>query len=180
MAKLKGTTIVSLRGIFKKNNLDADVLLKEKLSPELYTLFKTTLNVSWVPIESTSQIIEAAAEILYPLNPQKLFLLGKDKCENDFKGMYKILLPLFSMEMIFKQYARIFKTYHDTGSCSIENIGQNSLIFFMHDYSECTPAVRQIVKGFCFHIAEMAGKKRVQVLLDEKDLRNWKYLIKWE
>jgi hypothetical protein len=180
MAKLKGTTVASLKNLFKMKGLDEYALMKEKLSPELYDVYLKSINVCWAPIEQVDKLNETAADILFPGSSQKMFQLGCLKAEEIFQGIYKIILPFISVKSIMERHERMFKLFHETGTIKLNKISSKHFATIINDYPEMPPAMVEMLRGFIYRLIEMAGEKNVKVTVKSEQTGCFEFDSYWD
>jgi hypothetical protein len=181
MPKTKGTGINWLRDMIDHRGPAAAEALSKALSPEDHIIFRSAMPVAWIPEETATRIYVAAGNILFSGKPDAVVEVGRGMAKANLTGIYKLLLPLVTTPFILKQASRLWRTYHDTGETSVEEVkGENRIIFSVGKFPELPAEMRQVLRGYMLGLAEMVGVRNPTVELDEKDNNSWKWIVTWE
>jgi hypothetical protein len=183
MSKLKGTDITTIRSLFQNLGGGKENELKNKLSPENYKVYKNTLSVSWVPVKAAAAIMAAAGQVLYPKHANGVWEMGRECAHDNLKdeGIYTVLFKDPSVRGIFSQGTKIWETFYDTGKpvmemCDEEN---HKFVFCVKDDPELTPVNLDFVAGYIEGMFEIAGKKDIQIKIENKDPNARRWHVTW-
>ncbi|MCD4814427.1 hypothetical protein K8S19_12155 [bacterium] len=179
MALSKCSDVVNLRKIFSEANPELEKKFTASLSGDLEKIYNKVVSTSWAPEEEVAQIYFFAAQILYPTNPDRLILLGKAMSYKSYTGIYKVFLRIPNIQFIVKRAAGIWKTYHDKGEASVENITKNSADFVVRKFPDYPEYSREIVKGHLLILFELTGHKNAVVIFKEIDSQELRWQMQW-
>jgi hypothetical protein len=113
MGKFKGTGIVYVKSLVRSTSAEKEKTLLSMLSPDERKEYDTVLAVSRISIDAASNILKAAADVLYPGDSAGLRTIGYKMAHNDLSGIYKILMPILSVEMAISQAGKLWSQYHN-------------------------------------------------------------------
>jgi hypothetical protein len=179
MANVKASDIVIIRDMLKErgdNNLNA---MSSVLKPEVFTLFKTTLSVNWVPLATEAEILQEASRIFFPGDARPLFKLGYKVASKQFTGIYKLFLRIPSVSFVIKNVTATWNTMNDKGSVRIDGLTSNGGLFVISDLPELSAIQREYICGVISCILELTGVKNVRVDKVENNPHEWKWKISW-
>jgi hypothetical protein len=108
---------------------------------------------------------------------QGLWQLGYQNAQNDMKGIYKVLLKIATVEMVIKKASVIWKTYHDEGKSSAQQVKDKQFVFLVENYPDLPKTYRIITEGYITALANLVGEKYVEVVCDDVEPSAWKWLI---
>ncbi len=132
-----------------------------------------------LPLEQEAEILQAAAEALYPGDPQGLQKLGEEVAKINFSGIYKPFLMIASPEFIAKRIAGIWKTFYDQGGAHVENFHGKSGTVVATGLPELTSVQRRYICGYMAGVLHLTAVKNIQVVVQEQDPQAWRWLISW-
>jgi hypothetical protein len=179
MALTKVATVIYIRELLlAKGEKTTDKFL-ETLSPEEKQCFQTLLPSTKLPIEQVARFAEQAVPLLFPDKSltQGLWELGYQNAKNDMKGMYRVLLKVATLEMVIKQAAVIWKTYHGQGKASVQRLPEKRFIFIVENYPEIPKKFLDVLTGYITGLANLAGVANVEVVCDDTNPNAWKWFI---
>ncbi len=179
MANVKATDTVIIREMFKGKENDLNTMASS-LKPEIFKIFQAALSVNWIPIEVESEIIQAAARLLFPKDPRPIFKLGHTVAGKQFTGVYKFFLKIPSVSFIVKNASASFNTMNDKGSARVDELTSKSGILVISDLPEMSVVQREYVCGVVTCVLELAGAKNVKVDKIDTNPNEWKWKISWE
>ena len=177
MANFKGTGIFYLKGLVRATSAEKEKALLSMLNPDERKAYETVLAISRISIDAASKILKAAADVLYPGDPAGLRTIGYKMAHNDLSGIYKILMPVLSVEMAMSQSAKLWSQYHDEGRAWTDKINEKSLIFNVADYPSLPEHFREMLAGYIKGVVERTGEKDVQVQRNDVNPKQWKWTI---
>ena len=169
-----------LRGLIDERGAAADQQLSHALVPADLQVFRHALAVSWLPVETTVRIYEACGRTLFPQEKDVLFEVGRQMAKANMSTIYRAFIRITTVPYVLSQAARLWRTYHDTGTASASQVeGANEVVFVVRDYPACAAAMRKTLRGFVAGLAEMVGIRSPRVVLDESHPEAWKWTITW-
>jgi hypothetical protein len=139
--------------------------------------YETVLAISWIPIDAASKMLKAAADVLYPGDPAGLRTIGYKMALNDLSGIYKILMPILSIEMALSQSGKLWKQYHDEGRALADKINEKKFVFNIADYPSLPEHFREMLAGYVKGVLGRVGEKDVQVVRNDINPKLWKWEI---
>lgn len=179
MAKQKGTNIVALRKLFRDKDPVIEKEFLEQLSPELQRIYKNAVATTMTDVEKQTEIYQAAALILFPIDSNPLYRLGLEIADRSYRGIYKLFLRIPTPSFIITKAAMIWGTYYDKGKGSVEHITKNSGHFVLRDIPELPNPALAYIAGHSVKLLELAGAKNVQLEIDDHDSNCWRFIITW-
>lgn len=180
MSRTKGTDVVALRALCKERGREFEAALVASLPPELAKLYQESLAFNWNPVEAQTRLYEAAAEALYPGEPERMMRLGREMARRSYSGVYKVLLRLPSTQFVIGQAAKLWVTYFEQGKGVIIDPRDRTATFAVLDYPDLPAGMRQIVRGNITAVTEMTGVKNIRVAHLDADPMAWKWVVTWE
>jgi uncharacterized protein (TIGR02265 family) len=179
MANVKATDTVIIREMFKGKETDLNTMASS-LKPEIFKTFQTTLSVNWIPLEFESEIIQAAARLLFPKDPRPIFKLGHTVAGKQFTGVYKFFLRIPSVSFIVKNASASFNTMNDKGSARVDDLSSKGGTLVISDLPEMSIVQREYICGVVTCVLELAGAKNIKVEKIENHPVEWKWKITWD
>lgn len=187
MALVKASGLIFMRKlIHSKGEVVADRFWKI-LSKEDREFIKTLIPTYKLPIEEVTRFYELAVPIIFPEKSlaQGLWQLGYENAQNDMKGIYRAFLKIatlgreetYSVEMLIRQAAVIWKTYHAQGEASVRRLGAKQFMFIVENYPGIPKSFREDLTGYIAGLLNLTGAKKVKVVQDDVDPNAWKWLI---
>ncbi len=177
MGNFKGTGIVYVKSLVRSTSAEKEKTLLSMLNPDERKVYETVLAISRISIHAASSILKAAADVLYPGDPTGLRTIGYKMALNDLSGIYKILMPVLSVEMAMSQSARLWSQYHDEGRAWTDKINENKLVYNVADYPNLPEHFREMLAGYVKGVIERTGEKDVQVQRNDVNPKQWKWTI---
>ncbi|MCD4813597.1 hypothetical protein K8S19_07895 [bacterium] len=180
MAKTKGTDVVALRKLFAgvgEEKLDA---FREKLAPELFSVFENIIHTSWTPIQEQTDIYEAAARVLFPGDPERMHTLGKAMAARSYSTVYKLFLRIPTIQFVLSRVAIMWRSYHDKGEATVEGFENNQGIFIVRKYPDLPRKMRVVIGGHLEILLELTGAKNIKILVRDNDPDAWHWDCLWE
>ncbi len=179
MPKTKGTDIVCLKAVFKKEGKNIETVFLSKLSQGDREVYERIIATSWTDVDIITRIFEAAAETLFPSKQDALVKLGQTLSERAYSGIYSAFLLIPKPSYVFKRAANVWQSYYDRGSAIVENETESSADFVVRGFPELPKALRDAV---CGHIAVLLGKtglKNINIKQDDSNPEAWVWRTKW-
>jgi hypothetical protein len=178
MTNSKATDTVNIRKLIQgqgKEVLDR-MLAKLKTSKDIFATLSLT---QWIPMAQEDEIIQAAAEILYPTDPKPVRKLGGTIAKINFSEIYKVFLRVATVSFIAKRISALWHTFFDSGDAHCDDLSDHSIMLVVTDMPDLTPLHREYVLGYIDGILGMTSAKHVEVNHDGRDPKAWKWEIKW-
>lgn len=180
MPNIKGTSIVIIRKVLRKNNQHLEDQLLATLSPDLKKLYLNAMTTTWTPENLQGDLYQKCADVLFPKEKDKLFLLGKLIAENTYTGIYKIFLRIPNVHFVIKRWINIWKSFHDHGVPEIDNYTDHTIDLVVRQLPDLPATTRQVVSGHILAILELIGVKYGKVDHNDQDAKAWRWHINWE
>lgn len=177
MPRYKGTNIDLIRQTFQEHGKELEVQLLKKLTPEEAKTYATALTISWIPLETAGKILEAAAHVLYPDNPNRLRQIGIEQARHNLGGVYRAILSIATPTFAIAQSARFWKLHFDTGHGEGVQTGPASGRLTIRQFQDFPPVFVDIVGGYIVGILDFMNYKATYTV-DHSDpnARIWDYL----
>lgn len=175
MSKFKGTGIVYVKSLVRSTSNEQQNVFLSMLNSDERKAYETVLAISWMPIDAASKILNAAADVLYPGDPAGLRTIGYKMAHNDLSGIYKILMPILSVEMAMTQSGKLWKQYHDEGRAWADKINEKTYVFNVADYPNLPDHFREMLAGYVKGVIERTGENNVQVQRNDANPKQWKW-----
>jgi hypothetical protein len=175
MGNFKGTGIFYIKGLVRATSAEKEKALLSLLNPDERKVYETVMAISRIPINAASNILKAAAEVLYPGDPAGLRAIGYKMAQNDLSGIYKILMPVLSIEMAMSQSGKLWKQYHDEGRAWTDKINEKTYIFNVADYPNLPEHFREMLAGYVKGVVERTSEKVEQVQRNDVNPKQWKW-----
>jgi hypothetical protein len=175
MGNFKGTGIVYVKSLVRSTSAEKEKALLSMLNSDERKAYETVLAVSRISIDAASNILKAAADVLYPGDPSGLRTIGYKMAHNDLSGIYKILLPILSVEMAMNQSGKLWSQYHDEGRAWADKINEKTHVFNVADYPNLPEYFREMLAGYVKGVIERTGEKDVQVQRNDANPKQWKW-----
>lgn len=182
MSNIKGTDLVNIRKLIENADSTKKEAFEKKLSPAALTAYRALLPITWTSMQTASEIIQVAAEALFPGDPEGIRHLGKECADQAFRGLYKILLKIPTLELVFAQGPKIWKQYHDQGTAKVVQVAEDkkSAVLLVENCPDATRVHMEFVAGFTARTLEMAGAKDVRIRLDNENPEALKWVTSWK
>lgn len=177
MAKFKGTGIVYVKSLVRSTSNEQQNVFLSMLNSDERKEYETVLAISWISIDAAAKILKAAADVLYPGDRAGLRAIGYKMALNDLSGIYKILMPVLSVEMALSQSGKLWKQYHDEGRAWTDKINEKKYVYNVADYPNLPEHFREMLAGYVKGVMERIGEKDVQVERNDINSKQWKWTI---
>lgn len=176
----KGTNYCHItKTLIRRRGGDLEARFLEQLTPEERRFHDTALATTWLDAAMASRLLARAGKLLFPAMKKPLYECGRlEAREHLSTGVYRVLVPFLSVDMVVAQTAKIWSKYHDRGEARSERIGPGHTDVIVTGYPELSPELRDVVAGYVAGAMEIAGARAVHVTLDESDPDNWVFKAK--
>jgi hypothetical protein len=178
MTNSKANDTVNIRKLIQgqgKEVMDR-MLAKLKTTKDLFQSISLT---EWLPMDKEDEILQAAAEILYPADPKPVRKLGGTVAKINFSGVYKVFFRIATVAFMAKRISALWHTFFDSGEAHCEDLTDHSVVLVVTQMPDLTPLHREYVLGYIDGILGMTSAKRVEINHDGRDPKAWKWEIKW-
>ena len=179
MGNYKGTGVVFMRSLFERHGRAVERQFLSKLTPQEVDIYKQTLEFHWIPIEVITRFFELAAPLLYPGDPTGLRRIGREMARDHLQGVYRIVLRVVTIEYIIEKAARLWRTYHQSGTTRMERSGPHLLYFVVLGYPELPSSFRECTCGYIAGVLELAGAKDIRVIRSNENPNEWRWKLSW-
>lgn len=179
MGNYKGTGVVFMRSLLQRQGNAVERRFLSQLAPQESEIYKQTLEFHWIPIEVITRFFEVAAPLVYPGDPNGLRRIGREMARDHLQGVYRIVLRVVTIEYIIERAARLWRTYHQTGTTRMERTGERLLHFVVVGYPELPSSFRECTCGYITGVLELAGAKDIHVIRSNDNQHEWRWKLSW-
>jgi len=178
MLNSKATDTVTIRKMILSRGPEAmeRMLSKLKTSKDLFLSLSLT---EWIPMDKEDEIIQAAADIIFPSDPKAIRRLGTEISKTNFSGIYKVFLRVSSVAFIAKRVSAVWHTFFDKGDAHCEGLTDSHVTFVVTEMPDLTPIHREYVHGYIYGIFELTRSKITEIIHDGSNPQAWKWEVKW-
>ena len=182
VALSKAAGVIHTRALIRAKGEPVEKAFLAKLTADEAALYQKLIPVGKLPIETAVKRYECAALLIYPALSvtEGLKRLGYATALNDMGGTYKIFLRLATPEFVIRQSAKIWKTYHDAGSASIEPMGAKSVRFLLREYPDLPKNFLNVISGYTKDLLELVNVKNPKIQYDDSNPSCWSRTISWD
>lgn len=178
MAKYKGTRYETIRKVIRRHGREVEEAFLAKLTPSEHQKYLYGLPVSWYPVEEIPEkgdVFQAAAEVLFPGDPEGMRKVGRLNAVESLTGIYKLFLRIPSIEFVIGRAAKLWRSYQDTGIATAEDFAANSGAFVVRGYPDLREDFREYLAGYVAGVLEVTGAKNIRVRIDDgkPDVIRW-------
>lgn len=163
MTTYKGTGIAFLRTLVRSHGPEKEAAFLARLSEQEREIFEKTLASTWVPLETASALLVHAAKVLYPGDVAGLRGVGAEMAKDTLSGIYRVVIKAFTVQMLMKQTARLWGTYHRKGRARASSIHRNRAQLIVEGYPDMPERFRECNAGFVHGAIEICGGREVTV-----------------
>lgn len=180
MSRTKGTDVVALREVFKLQGAAVENAFLAKLPDRLRDLYRQIVATSWSEVADQMAIYQAAAEILFPGETNRMVRLGMLLAERSFTGIYKVFLRIPTIEFILGRAARIWNSYYDKGDATVVKVSAKCAELIVQNFPDLPRPMREVANGHYEVLLKMTGARNVRISLNEDDPSTWRWRISWD
>jgi hypothetical protein len=178
MPNYKGAPIVVLRGKIRERGHEVEEALRQQLPVETRRIYDTLVATAWIPIGDAQRILDEAALILTPDQPDPHFALGKVMAHEMLTGVYRFIVRVVTVPFLVEQSATLWGKYHDTGTASSDRPHSHSARMIVRGYPSLPEGMRKITAGWIASSVEQTGEKNVHVRTNNSPAA-WDWLVSW-
>jgi hypothetical protein len=176
---IRASGIIYIRTRMKELGPLSENKFLEQLSQEDAEVYRTVLQITFVPLEIVIRIYDAAVAVLYPDQENALRRLGYEISLDNFKGIYRSLVGLATVSFLVRRGAMIWRRYHSLGNASARKIkNENKVIFEVTDYPELPEKTREVLCGYLEGMAVLARANFAAVRRGGNPTC-WRWTIEW-
>lgn len=180
MANYKGTTIKTIRKLVKDQGHEREEALRLKLGPEARQAYDQALPTDWLPIEVGAELMQKAAEVLFPGEADGLRRIGLRNARETLTGVYRVFLKIPSIEFVLKRLANIWRTFFDQGQAAVVDYTGKHATLVVTEFPDYPTVLRESICGFIIGLLELTGARNVRVVKRDLDPRAWRWDIDWQ
>jgi hypothetical protein len=175
----RGSTIVLLRKMLRVKT-EGEAAFLARLHPAAQDVYASTLPGSWVPLPAAEAILKAAAETLFPGDPNPYLRLGYEHAQKNVNGLYKSFLRFLTPAVVIKNSGKVWRLLFDAGdheyafdqgACSAEMIVRN--------FPELPLLFRELANGHILGALGLTGAKNIRLQRDDSNPRAWRWWGSW-
>ncbi len=178
MGKVKAIDLMELKKVLNKRKLEEQFL--SLLDPDTRHQFINAVATTWLPLDSYTKIVCAAAPLVFPGESNALHELGRKLTPQTLNFVYKAFIRIPKVAFLAKRSAFIWRTYYQKGEAETIDATENSITLVINNFPEIPQALRINIAGSIRGIIELTDAVNVKVQLDERNPNAWKFLISWE
>lgn len=178
MPNYKGAPIVVLRGVIRERGLQHEDGLRNRLPANVRHSYDTLVATAWLPIADAQRILDEAAQVLAPNEPDPRFALGKIMGREMLSGVYRFVVRVVTVPFLVAQSATLWGKYHDAGTATSEQVSSQSARMIVRGYPTLPDGMRTITAGWIASSVEMTGEKNVHVHTGGGPAA-WDWVVSW-
>jgi hypothetical protein len=182
MEKAKASNLLFIREEFKRRGEVLDESFLITLTLEERTTYTDALSFNWIPATVLASLWEKASKLLYPGETKaSLRMLGAETMRCHLKGIYRVAMHFTGIPFIIEQSARVWGTYHDTGTAKCEKLeNKKTFAFVVSNYPNLPAAFKETVAGSTEAIIEAGGGKSARVIYHKCSDNSHQWVASWE
>ena len=139
---------------------DAESRILARLSAADASIWKTTLPMAWVPVDTVARMFVVAADVLFADDVSPLRALGRASAHDGLKGVYRMLMKVVSIPYAMEQSARLWATYNDRGAVSVEHDKRTTTaVFAVKGYPSFPDACVEETAGYIEGLVQLCGSR---------------------
>lgn len=177
MARYKAAALLLLKKMIKKRGHAHELVFLRMLDPEAASAYQNAEHLKWVEVALAAEIIFAAAQVLYPKDPQALRKLGREEARDNLRGLSRSRAGLVNVAMVLYRLAGLWHHYHDQGKAIVERISGQPEALIVENYPELPEILREVFAGFLLETLELTGQNQFQVRRVEGNPKAWKWVV---
>jgi len=178
MSNVKASDTVVIRKLIQSRGPETMNAMLAKLTTTR-ELFRTVTANEWLPLKAEAEILQSAADVLYPNAPQALRRLAVEVSKINFSGIYKAFLLIATPEFVIKRISKIWRTFFDQGEAKIEIVSPKNVVMVGIYLPELTAVHHEYICGFIAGVLELTSAKMVAIAFDSGNPNAWRWNIKW-
>lgn len=177
---VKGTDLVAIRGMLIRSGEHTYAACLEALDAETAGVLRRVMPVQWVPSDTAAEIMECAAELLFPERRDNLEHLGRACADEAFSGIYKAFLRVASIVFLLKRVPRLWSMYHNQGEARLEDVDpRRGGRLVVAGAPAINPSNLRLITGFGVRALELAGAGRPACRLSLENPQRWVWTFTW-
>jgi hypothetical protein len=135
----------------------------DALAPELRESMRNTiLSASWRPVAEQAALHEAVRVALGHGSLDANRRVGRRAAIDDFNGVYRVFLPLFTWDLLWTTLSRAWLRYNSAGTVEFVDHSDVAATVTIRGVSGYTEAMWHAVNGRVCGIIELAGARDVR------------------
>ncbi len=178
MANIKAIDLMELKKVLNKRGLEER--LSSLLDHETMHQFENAVATTWLPIETYTKIICAAAPLVFPGAANAVHELGRLLTPQTLNFVYKVFIRIPKVSFLAKRSAFIWRSYYQKGNAEAIDATETSITLVVKNFPELSKTMRHSIAGSVQGIIELTDAINVKVLLDERNPDAWGFKISWE
>lgn len=153
--------------------------LAAALTPQENSIYRSLVATSWVPVEAATRIYVVASPLLYPSDPAPLRRVGRELARDNFRGVFRYLAQLSSVEGLVNKTAFFWRAFHDQGDAVSERAGERHLRFSVSGYPNLPERMRETICGWLAQATELTGASHVSVTKSDEAEQRYFWAVTW-
>jgi hypothetical protein len=182
--KTRGTDIVAIRKILKKQppKYERDIL--SQLNSEQREIFDSTDHNTWNLVVVMEGICQVVTRVIYPFEVRPGYQLGKDIAEKSMNSIYRMFLKIPTIAYLVRRTAQIWYAFFDKGIAISQIVSRDKnpkSLLEVSGFPEMPEIYREVVAGHICYFVEMTGAKEVSVDLgNDYGPEKWQWLVNYQ
>jgi hypothetical protein len=177
MGAYKGMPLVLVRQWAAQARVEGK--LYEGLSPEDQRQLRIVMATSWVPVELATRVFLVAAPLLFAADPAPLRRLGRELAADNFRGVFRYVAQLSSVEGLLNRTALFWRAYHDQGQAQAHRVHERLVRFEVTGYPGLPERMRETICGWLAHAIELTGATQVSVTKSDENEQIYRWAVSW-
>ena len=175
----KALPMVLMRGWLRAKGDGVERALIAQFNEAEHQTYASLVATAWVPSEFVTKFYLLAAPLLYPNEPRPLRLVGADVAKENFKGVFRFVLRIVSVETLIEKTGMLWGSFHDEGQARVTREGTHAVRFEVRDYANFPEPIREATAGWIAQAIELTGAKDVRVTRTGFDGDGFAWMIHW-
>lgn len=184
--EVKGSALASMPKFIRKEfGKDGLQQWLSKLSPEVRTVFDTTLKESaWYPLQE--MLIAPTAvfcQLFYNWDYKGAWELGRFSADYGLKGVYRLFIKFGSPEFLINKASTILPSYYTPSSMEVVESREGLAVVRITEFPDIDKVIEYRIGGWMESALEICGCWNIQVDMTKAMTRNapfTEYNITWQ
>ncbi len=180
VVKTKNTDIAYLREILRARGGGLEGAVLAKVSADARQLYENGLAFQWTPLDLQMEVFVAAAEVLFPGDPEGPFRIGRLLADKAYGGVYKAVLRIPSMSFVVGRGPQVWSSYYDVGEAVVENVHAKGCELVVRGFPDFPDVMRDQLRGHLSVLIERTGQKTYSIEHVATDPAAWRWVMRWQ
>jgi hypothetical protein len=150
------------------------------MSVELRDVLDGVVASTWLPDPKMCELYGHFCVELFPGGLAPFTQLGRRAALLSYRGAYRIFLAIPSTSFVMGKAARMWSSYHSTGTATIEDVRSGSAFFVVRDAAPIKKEMVDYITGHIHALAELTRARDAKVLgaIEEDGTLRW--TMRWK